>query len=95
MATTDPTKLPHPGEERAWFGEHQPTKQKTPLRLELRERATKGSTAPITRGRTRLIAYADTVATPEAMREAALTILDRAARVDEFVGLLPHEEAAQ
>jgi len=86
----DDTTLPYPGEDRAWFGQHQPAKQKTPLRLELRERASKGSTAPITRSRTRLIAYMDTIATPAAVFEAALTIMDRASRVDEFVGLLPN-----
>lgn len=80
--------LPDPGPGRYWEGKHQPNKKATPLRLELRERTNKDRSERYIPSWTRLIAFEDTVADPTAINEAGAKILDRASRVDEFVGIL-------
>lgn len=91
ITPNEEAKLPDPGVGRIWVGKHQPTKSKTPLRLELRERINPDSPNPVVIGLTRVIAYADTIALPLAVRDTAFLILERASRVDEFVGVLDHE----
>ncbi len=86
--------MPPAGPRRYWRGLHQPNKKATPLRIELRERTNQNSQR-IVDSFSRLITYEDVVAQPAAIIEGAEKIIERAARVDEFVGLLaPAEEAA-
>lgn len=82
--------LPPAGARRYWFGKHQPHKKSTPLRLELRER-TNTTSDRIIETFSRLIGYEDVVAQPEALRLGAEKILERAARVDDFTGVLGGE----
>ena len=84
------TKLPDPGPRRYWLGVHNPSSIKTPMTLELRERTNSGPT--IVASFSRLIAKAPTIADEEALQETAREILVRAGKVDEFVGIIPHEE---
>lgn len=84
---TEGIDLPDPGPNRYWHGVHRPLSRKTPLRLELRERTNRNSNRLVT-SMSRLIGYEDTTAGIEALAEAAEKILERAARVDEFVGVL-------
>lgn len=78
--------LPDPGEHRYWEIKHQPQKKTTPLRIELREHTKKDSVRFIPSW-TRLVGFEDTVALPSEVRAAADKVLERASRVDEFVGI--------
>lgn len=80
-------KLPDPGRNRYWAAKHQPNKKSTPLRLELRERTNRNSDR-LVESMTRLISYDDTIASDDAVIETAEKILERASRVDQFVGVL-------
>lgn len=71
---------------RYWEIKHQPQKKSTPLRIELREHMKPDGTQHI-ESWTRLIGFEDTIALPSAIKEAASKILERASRVDEFVGM--------
>lgn len=88
--------MPPAGPRRYWTGKHQPQKKATPLRIELRER-TNVNSQRIVDSFSRLIGYEDVIATPTSIIEGAEKIIERASRVDEFVGLLaaPDEVAAQ
>lgn len=91
----DGLNLPDPGEGRYWEGAHQPHKKNTPLRIELRERTNRHRSERYVKSWTKLIAYDDTIADVEAVRESANKILDRAAKVDQFVGILTEMEGAE
>lgn len=91
----DKLSLPDPGRGRYWEGKHQPNKKTTPLRLELRERTNKGRSSRFVESWTKLIAYDDTIADAAAVVESANKILDRAAKVDQFVGILSKMEDAE
>ena len=65
---------------------HQPNKKATPLRVELRESISRKE-RPIV-SLSRLIGYEDTIADETSIQEAMLKIRSRAARVDEFVGIV-------
>lgn len=84
--STEELGLPDPGEDRYWNITHQPLKKTAPLRLELREHTKKGGTRHI-QSWTRLLGYEDTVALAGEIRAAADKVLERASRVDEFVGM--------
>jgi hypothetical protein len=78
--------LPDPGPMRFWVGIHNPASVKSPLTLELRERTAGSGVARVSFSR--LIAKAHTIADDKAVTDAAEEILIRAARVDDFVGIL-------
>ena len=82
----DTLTLPEVSPRRYWEVKHQPTKKTTPLRLELREHIRPDGTQHVPSW-TRLIGYEDTIALPSSIVEAAAKILERASRVDEFVGM--------
>jgi hypothetical protein len=84
---------PPAGERRYWIGRHQPQKKATPLRIELRERTNQNSQR-IVDSFSRLIAFEDVVAQPAAIIEGMEKIIERASRVDEFVGILAHDGKA-
>lgn len=83
---TEALDLPNVGARRFWKIDHQPQKKNTPLRIELREH-NKPDGEQYIASWTRLIGFEDTIALPSAIKEAASKILERASRVDEFVGL--------
>lgn len=83
--------MPPAGDRRYWVGKHQPNKKATPLRIELRERTNRNSQR-IVDAFSRLIGHEDVIAQPDAIIEGAEKIIERAGRVDEFVGLLTHKE---
>lgn len=85
---TEVPDLPSPGERRFWYAIHQPNNVKAPLLLELRQRRNSGDEVKVSFSD--LIAKQPTIADPVAIREAAVEILIRAAKVDEFVGILNH-----
>lgn len=85
--------MPPAGPRRYWLGLHQPNKKATPLRIELRER-TNHNSQRIVAGFSRLIGQEDVIAQPGAIIEGAEKIIERAARVDDFVGLLHGGEEA-
>lgn len=78
--------LPDAGGRRYWEIKHQPNKKSTPLRLELRERTNQNSRR-VLNSFSRLIAFDDTVAAEAAVIETAERILERAGKVDEFIGI--------
>ena len=82
--------LPNPGPMRFWVGVHNPKNAKSPLDLELRERVNESGKAKVSFSK--LIAHQPTIADPKAVRDAAEEILIRAARVDEFVGIISEGE---
>lgn len=76
------TSLPDVGKKRFWRVEHNPKSVKTPVKVTLMERfagTTSNSIAHI-------IAFDNTIATPEAIQQCAELINTRAGRVDEMVG---------
>lgn len=83
---TDTLTLPKIPARRYWEIKHQPQKKATPLRIELREHMKPDGTQHIPSW-TRLIGFEDTIALPSSIEEAAAKILERASRVDEFVGM--------
>lgn len=87
-ARTSIPDLPHPGPRRFWYAIHQPNNVKAPLLLELRQRRNSGDEIKVSFSD--LIAKQPTIADPIAISEAATEILIRAAKVDEFVGILNH-----
>lgn len=100
MSTTSPDDtfitipgMPPAGPKRYWVGHHQPNKKATPLRVELRERTNQNSQR-IVAGFSRLITFEDVIAQPDAIIAAAERMIERAGKVDEFVGLLNGEAAA-
>lgn len=80
-------KMPDPGRNRYWVGVHQPHKRRTPLRLELRERTNRNTTR-LVESMSRLIAFDDTTADEVDLLDTAERIIERAGRVDEFVGVI-------
>lgn len=92
QAMTPVPGMPDAGERRYWFGKHQPNKKATPLRLELRERT--NHTDRIVATFSRLIGFEDVAAQPAAIVEAGEKIIERAARVDEFTGVLGGKDGA-
>lgn len=81
--------MPDPGAGRFWHGVHQPKSLKTPLMLELRQKIAPNSATTVVSMST-LIARQGTVADEDAVEMTAKEILTRAARVDEFVGIIDH-----
>ena len=77
--------LPSPGEGRFWNIVHQPRKKTAPLRIELREKVNKQAQPVVSLSK--LISFEDTIASSEALAEAALKIIARAGQVDEYVGV--------
>jgi hypothetical protein len=86
--------LPKVGARRYWEIKHQAQKKATPLRIELREHKQPDGTQHI-ESWTRLIGYEDTIALPLDIQEAAAKIVERAARVDEFVGFHNNERTVK
>lgn len=84
--------MPPAGEGRYWQSKHQPHKKATPLRIELRERTNRNSQR-IVDSFSRLITFEDVIAQPDSIIAGAEKIIERAQRVDEFVGLLAGEVA--
>jgi len=84
--TPSPIDLPDPGATRYWEIKHQPNKKTTPLRIELREHTKRDSQRHV-QGWTRLLGFEETIALPDSIAEAATKVLERASRVDEFVGM--------
>lgn len=78
--------LPDAGPRRYWEVKHQPHKKNAPVRIELRERTNRNSKRVVD-SFSKLISYEDTTASAEALNEAAEKVLERAARVDDFVGI--------
>lgn len=78
--------MPNPGPERFWHAIHQPTNTKLPLLLELREKMT--NNPKILVKFSRLITKQGTIADEKAIIATADEMLERAARVDEFVGVI-------
>jgi len=87
MAKFDLASEVAPGPGRLWSVVHQPSSQKTPVRLELREAAISEETRPAPLSMTKLLGYANTVADAKALKTTAEEILARVGRVDEFVGV--------
>lgn len=85
-------ELPDPGPTRYWEIKHQPTKKNTPLRIELREHTKKDGSHHVGSW-TRMLGFEDTIALPDSIIEAASKVLDRASRVDEFVGMHNNQRA--
>lgn len=83
---TEALTLPPIPARRYWEIKHQPQKKATPLRIELREHM-KADGAQHIPSWTRLIGFEDTIALPSSIQDAAAKILERASRVDEFVGM--------
>lgn len=83
---TDTLTLPPVSDRRYWEIKHQPQKKATPLRIELREHLKADGKQHIPSW-TRLIGFEDTIALPSSILESAQKILERASRVDEFVGM--------
>jgi hypothetical protein len=91
--TSPALNLPAVGERRYWEIKHQPNKKATPLRIELREHM-KADGQQHVESWTRLIGFEDTIALPGDIEAAARKVLERAARVDEFVGMHDNGRAA-
>lgn len=74
--------LPDVGPTRFWRVEHNPKSVKTPVKVSLRQRypGTKGNSM------SELVAFDNTIATPEAVVICAELINTRAGRVDEVTG---------
>lgn len=74
--------LPDVGSKRFWRVEHNPKSVKTPVKVSLMERypGTKGNSMA------HLVAFDNTIATPEAVAICAELINTRAGRVDEVTG---------
>lgn len=77
---------PPAGEGRFWNLTHQPHKKAAPLRVELRESISKREQPTVSLSR--LIGFEDTIADETQIQGAMLKIRSRAARVDEFVGII-------
>lgn len=82
--------LPDPGPGRFWHGVHAPNNVKFPMVLELRSSAI-ANDRPHKVNFSRLIAKQPVIADAKAITEAAADILIRAAKVDEFTGILQAE----
>jgi hypothetical protein len=80
--------LPPAGRGRFWHGVHNAGNVKFPMTLELRESSIDIGDREPRASFSRLIAKQPVIADPKAIAEAAKDILVRAARVDEFVGIL-------
>lgn len=78
--------MPDAGEQRFWNAVHQPANTKQPLLLELREKTT--NSPKIVVSFSRLITKQGTIADEKAIVETATEMLERAARVDEFAGII-------
>lgn len=79
--------LPDPGKGRFWHGVHAPNNVKFPMTLELRESRI-ADDRPAKVNFSRVIAKQPVIADEKAIIQAADDILVRAARVDEFVGII-------
>ena len=78
--------LPKAGENRFWSITHQPTKKTAPVRIELRQKMIPSAKEPVL-SLSKIIGFEDTVADEAEIRTAALKVIARVARVDEFVGV--------
>lgn len=85
--TKSALNLPDPGPGHFWVGVHNPNNVKYPMTLELRASAL-ADDRPAKLNFSRIIAKQPVIADPKAIAEAAEDILVRAARVDEFTGIL-------
>lgn len=87
-------RLPYPGPNRFWHNSHNPNSVKFPMTLELRESSIDIEGRDPKVGFSKVIAKQPVIADSKSIQDAANDILTRAGRVDEFKGILPHEEAA-
>ena len=90
QASTKIPGLPDPGPGRQFVGQHNPNNVKFPMVLELRESMLDDG-RPFKINFSRLIAKQPVIADPKVIAAAAEDILVRAARVDEFVGVIVKE----
>ena len=90
MSTFNLAKAVDPGENRLWNIEHRPTSQKTPVRLELRQRTIDKRQSHTPLSFTKVVGYIDTIADETHLKEAAETLLIRVGKVDQFTGV--HEK---
>ena len=78
--------MPDAGTGRFWHAVHQPKNTKLPMLLELREKTT--DSPRVLLSFSRLISQLGTIADPKSIIATATEILERAGRVDDFVGVL-------
>ena len=92
MSAVGAAALPKAGPGRFWKIDHNPKNISKPLHVELREY----HSGNITQNAkfSRLIGQGNTTANEVAVRECADGILNRASRVDEFVGTYTEEKKA-
>lgn len=87
MSLFDLAKAVPPGDNRLWEVTHQPNKQRTPLKLTLRQRTIDRNHEHAPLSFTVVVGSIDTIADEAQIVEDAKTLLVRVGRMDEFVGI--------